>query len=59
MGTDIVVFAGGCEEEEQDRDAAEEDGTADAVGARRCRQSTEDFGLKRLARPNAYSVPKG
>jgi len=42
MGTDVFVFAGGCEEEEQDRDVAEEDGTADAVGARRCRRSTEE-----------------
>ncbi len=59
MGTDVVVFAGGCEEEEQDRDAAKEDGTADAVGARRCRRSTEDVGAETPGTSERVQRPRG
>ncbi len=59
MGTDVVIFAGGCEEEEQDCDAAEEDGTADVVGARRCPRLTGDVRAETTGASERVQRPRG
>ena len=59
MGTDVIVFAGRCEEEEQDHDAENEDETANAVGARRCRRSTEDVRAETPGASECVQRPRG